>query len=290
MVIDFRVRPPYKSFVDSEMFPRPITFDNPRTIKPLQMYPGKHTSVVDCSFDTFMREMDAAEVDMAVIHGRNSDGGDCHVPNTEIVELVQKYPDRFVGFGGIDIDNIDEAVKEIHRCVKEYGMKGIAIEPGYGRPARYIDDEALTPIYETCRELGAICSITSSIFVGPDLSYTNPVHLHRVVKKYKDVKFTIPHAAWPYVAEILGVALHCTNVYLVPDFYGFVPNMPLSDEYVKAANYYMKYRMLFASSYPVRALDQAQEFVKAQGYREDVLEHFMWKNAAELLGLDIKEK
>lgn len=77
----------------------------------------------------------------------------------------------------------------------------------------------------------------------------------------------------------------CPNIYLYPDFYGYMPNMPFADEFVKAANSYMEYRFLFGSGYPIRSMIQAVEQFKAQPYPPNVLERLMWKNAAELLGI-----
>ena len=103
-------------------------------------------------------------------------------------------------------------------------------------------------------EHGLILALTSSIYyVGPDMSYCMPVHIQRVAMQFPQVPIVVPHAFWPWVTEGCGVAFQNSNVYLVPDFYGYIPNSPGAEEYVKAANYYLGYRLLFASSYPIRA-------------------------------------
>jgi predicted TIM-barrel fold metal-dependent hydrolase len=131
-----------------------------------------------------------------------------------------------------------------------------------------------------------IASFTSSIFVGPDLTYCDPVHIQRVARRFPKLRIVVPHGAWPYTVQICAVAFQCSNVYLLPDFYGHIPNMPGADEYVKAANYYLGHRLLFASSYPVRPVGQSVEQFKALPFDSDEIR---WRclggNAARLLGL-----
>ncbi len=46
------------------------------------------------------------------------------VSNEDVAEYTKAHPDRFVGVGSVDLYKPQEAVKEIERCVKEYGFKG----------------------------------------------------------------------------------------------------------------------------------------------------------------------
>lgn len=285
MVIDFRSRPPYKSFATrTALFPRKVDedFEDPRDIPALNMNMGDMESARQCDMALYFKEMEEAGIDLAVVHGRQTPT-EGYVPNDDIIELIEEYPGKFIGFAGLDLTDIDKAIKEMERTVVGHGFKGISVEPGYFN--MYIDDERLMPLYKRCEELGAICSLTASIFVGPDMSYCHPVHIQRVAQKFPNLKIAIDHGCWPYVQEALGLALYCKNIYLFPDFYGYIPNMPFADEFVKAANYYLKYRMLFASGYPIRAQGQSLEQFKALDFREDVREYVLYKNAQELLGL-----
>ena len=55
--------------------------------------------------------------------------------------------------------------------------------------------------------------------------------------------------------------------------------------YVTAANGYLKYRTLFASTYPVGGLKQSIEKWSAKGFTQESLQLTLHDNAAELLGL-----
>ena len=286
MIIDFRVRPPFKSFCDLHIFRPRETAPDPFTVSGLQLDLPSYRSFEEKSIAAFIEEMDEAEIDRAVVMGRQSPSPYGWVPNEDLSELVMRYPDRFTAFAGIDGSQGEEALREIVRC-HELGFKGVALDNGWCDPPLYDDDEKLFPIYEKCVEYGLIVSLTSSIFVGPDLTYCMPVHIQRVARRFKELTIVVPHAAWPWTTEMCGVAFQNSNVYLIPDFYGHIPNTPGATEYVRSANYFLSHRMLFASSYPVRPLKQSVEQFKALDFNsEEIRSRCLGGNAMRLLGLD----
>lgn len=79
--------------------------------------------------------------------------------NDHIAEIVEKYPDRFVGLGTIPLQSPDLAAKELERCMK-IGLSGVQIG------SHVVDDWnlgsiALFPIYAAAEKLGA------ALFVHP---------------------------------------------------------------------------------------------------------------------------
>jgi uncharacterized protein len=284
MIIDFRVRPPYKSFLDSWIFRARDPNPSPVTVSPLHIGLERYRSFEERSMAFFMDEMDEAGVDKAVIMGRQSAPAYGSVPNAEVNELVKQYPDRFIGFGGVN-GGLANALEEVDRVV-DYGFKGVAMDNGWSDPPLYDDDQRLFPIYEKCEKAGLILSLTSSIFVGPDLSYSMPGHIQRVAMAFPKLQIAVPHGAWPWTTQMCAVAFQCRNVNVVPDFYFHIPNTPGADEYLKAVNYYLQHRLLYASSYPVRPLRQSVEQFKALAFdRDETRQLCLGKSAARLLGL-----
>ncbi|MCH8950374.1 MAG: amidohydrolase family protein, partial [Chloroflexi bacterium] len=51
------------------------------------------------------------------------------IPNDYIVELVQRYPKQFVGFGSVDPWKGAIAVREADRCAEELGLLGLKFHP-----------------------------------------------------------------------------------------------------------------------------------------------------------------
>lgn len=231
----------------------------------------------------FMQEMDEAGIDVGVAMGRDAPAPYNGIPNEDVAALVKEYPGRFIGFGAVSGMDVPRALSELDRIV-DLGLVGVALDNGYCDPPLYDDDEKLMPIYERCQELGLIVSITSSIFVGPDLTYSSPVAIQRVAKRFPKLKIVVPHASWPWTVQICAVALQCTNVYLMPDLYLNVPDIPGSDEYLKAANSYLSHRFLYASSYPVRPMGQSLSHFKALPLAsEDIRDRCIGQNAKQLL-------
>ena len=64
--------------------------------------------------------------------------------------------------------------------------------------------------------------------------------------------------------------------------------MPMTDDFIVAINSYMKYRTMFASSYPVRGLSESLSRFKSLPFDDDVWQYVLYKNAARILKLDIK--
>ncbi len=235
--------------------------------------------------EAFVEEMTDAGVDVAVVMGRQAPNHYGWIPNGDVAGLVEDYPGRFQGFGGVNGAVESDALREIEKCV-DFGFKGICLDNGWNDPPMYDDDERLYPLYEKAEVAGLIVSLTSSIFVGPDLTYCMPVHIQRVARRFPALTIVVPHGGWPWTTEMCAVAFQNPNLYLVPDFYGHIPNMPGSEQYVRSANYFLSHRLMYASSYPVRPLGQSVEQFKALPFESDEIRaRCLGGNAARLLGL-----
>jgi len=49
--------------------------------------------------------------------------------NDRLAEIVATWPDRFVALGSVPLQNVDLAVEELERCVKQLGLRGVEINP-----------------------------------------------------------------------------------------------------------------------------------------------------------------
>ena len=285
MIIDFRVRPPYKNFLSSFLYRERDPHPDPVTRSGLHIGIERYRSFEERSMPAFMQEMDEAGIEIGVAMGRAAPPPYNGVPNEDVAALTKEYPGRFIGFGAVSGMDVAGALVELDRIV-DLGLVGVAIDNGYCDPPLYDDDEKLLPIYEKCQQLGLILSITSSIFLGPDLTYSSPVAIQRVARRFPKLKIVVPHASWPWTVQLCAVALQCTNVYPIPDLYLNVPHIPGSDEYVKAANTYLSHRFLYASSYPVRPLGQSlRQFRELPFASDEIVARCIGLNAKQLLGI-----
>ena len=287
MIIDARVRPPFKSL-------KQVLVAAPGSRPPVKRSPlvsgyERPPSMVLKSLDLFMKEMDEAGVDKGILVGRQA--GHRVVSNDDIAELRNMHPDRFpVAIAGIDGKDANAAVQEVERSIKGMGFKGIAMDPGWSVPPQYVDDKSLYPIYSKCAELGGIMYLTCSLMQGPDISYAEPARIQRVANDFPTLQIVVVHGAFPFINEMLGVMIANAplgNLWVAPDFFQFIPGFAGAQEWVEAANHYIGDRMLYASSYPVRPLKQSLEEFKRFHYLPEVLENIMAKNTANLFGITI---
>ena len=235
MIIDFRARPPYKSFLKLSLYKpwRPLPED-PAEWGAFELGREPNVTADAHDMDAFVKEMDDNGIVKAVLMGRHADDFGI-VDNDELYELTQKYPGRFFPFAGIN-PREEGAVEEVERCISKMGFKGISVDPGWLNPPLKGDDPIFTPIYDKCAELGGILVMSVSAALGPDLTYSDPVIVQHVATRYPNMKIVVAHGCWPHVERMLAVAMRCPNVYLVPDCYVYIDCMPFADTYIEACD------------------------------------------------------
>ena len=288
MIIDARMRPPYKSLT-RVLTPEPDTRP-PVKRSPLVSGYERTPSMVQKSWDIFRGEMDAAGVDKGILVGRQA--GHRIVSNDDIAELRERCPDRFpVAIAGINGADVERGKEEIERTLTRMHFQGIAVDPGWWIPPRYVDDPQNYPLYERCAELGGILYLTCSLMQGPDISYAEPYRIQRVANAFPTLQIVVVHGAFPFTSEMIGVMIANAplgNIWVIPDFFQFIPGFPGALDWVEAANHFLGDRILYASSYPVRPLGQSiDEFLRFP-WRPEVLENLLAQNAVTLFGLGRK--
>ena len=276
-VIDFRLRPPLKGFLDMIMYAGGERRD--RLTRQHGMEPAPSAQAQ--SMPLLLAEMDAAGVTLGVVMGRCS-GVYGAVSNQDVADIVQTYPGRFIGIGSIDPGNRTAAMRQIDEAM-ELGLKGINIEPGAYAEPMLADDRRLYPIYACCEDRGIPVTVMAGGSAGPDLSYTIPVHIDRVAGDFPGLRIALSHGAWPWVQQILHVAYRRPNVYVSPDQY--LCNMPGMNDYILAANGFLAERFLYASSYPFIGVKDYADWFRRLPLKPGLMEQLMYGNAARFLGI-----
>ncbi len=110
--------------------------------------------------ETRIREMDSAGIHVQVltlvapgVEHFNPSTGTALAKNCNdfLSGVIQKNPDRFVGFASLCPKDPEEGVKELERAVKELGLKGWKTHSNYGDV--YPDDKRFWPIFAKAEAL-----------------------------------------------------------------------------------------------------------------------------------------
>ena len=276
-IIDFRVRPPLKGFLDMVMYSNGERRD--RFTRQLGLEPAPSAS--KRSMPLLLEEMKAANVVHGVIPARVSDflGS---VSNDDVAAIVKDYPGRFSAIAAIDPTQRKGAIAEIDAALAA-GFVGVTIEPGAYPVPLYADDRKLYPIYAHLEDRNVPVVIMTGGNAGPDLSYSNPITLDRVAADFPHLRIAVSHGNWPWVSEIIHVAFRRSNVYLSPDMYLY--NMPGMDDYLKAANGFLADRFVFATAYPLVPLQAYAEWFVKLPLKPENMEKCVYGNAANFLGI-----
>ena len=276
-IIDFRLRPPVKGFLQTLMYSAGERRDGfTRTV-------GFEPSAAaqQQSMPLLMQEMDEAGVDIGVVVGRLA-GTLGSVSNEDIASITDAHPGRFIGAASIDPTNRRQACDTIDAALAR-GFKLVNIEPGSYPVPLYADDRRLYPIYAHCEDRGVPVILMVGGTAGPDLSYSDPIRTDRVLADFPQLKVVVAHGGWPWVDQILHIAFRRTNLYLSPDMY--FSRMPGWEEYLKAADGFLADRMLYASSFPFCPVKAYKTWFETLPIRPENLRKVMGGNARALLGL-----
>ena len=279
-IIDVRFRPPLGSFLKMTMYKNKERSVGMTKAMGLEMSP----SVWKESMELLIKEMDSLGNYRGCVSGikRGVDPAWGWIENEEIYEMVKKYPDRFIGVGAIDATNRIKALEDVEKCIQEFGFKAIVIEPGTHKEGMYADDRRIYPIYEKCAELGIPVFLMVGGNAGPDVSYTNPVHVEHVAIDMPELQILIIHGGWPWVTQILHVAFRRPNLYLSADMYITLPG---GSQYIEAVNTYLSDRLLYSASYPFGPIVGYFEKFMTLGIKEEHLDKVLYQNAEKLLKL-----
>ena len=79
--------------------------------------------------------------------------------NDHMAQCVEEHPERFIALGTVPMQDVDTAIKEMERCVKELKMPGLEI--GSNINNKNLSDPSFLPFWEAAEQLGC------SIFVHP---------------------------------------------------------------------------------------------------------------------------
>ena len=167
---------------------------------------------------------------MAVLLVTDSEtvSGNPPMPMSYIADVVKKYPDRFIGFGGVDPHKGKIAVQQLDE-IKDLGLKGLTFHAG--SQEFFANDPKLYPLWARCQELGLICLFHSGPTGvgagtpgggGIKLEYMRPIpYVDDIAADFPELKIILAHPSFPWDKDGLAVIRHKPNVFM--DLSGWSP-------------------------------------------------------------------
>ena len=163
-----------------------------------------------------VRLLDENEVDKAIAWPMLTYTREVSQDNKAIAEGMRKYPDRIIGFGGLNpCLGMEKTLEEFRQCVEEYGIKGFKLNGA--RDGYIIDNKNLTfPIFERIVEANLMVALHSGM---NDPVRTHPWRIGNIAEGFPELKILMVHMGGVGVPGLhdaaIKIAQKYPNIYLV---------------------------------------------------------------------------
>ena len=153
---------------------------------------------LDGRVEPLINDMDEAGVDKSVVSSVDLGimcGEEPEVSiwenNEYVAESQRRYPDRIIGFVGVDPLRKD-AIELLEKGVTEWGLRGVKVFPTMYK----VTDEKIQPFMEKVNELELPVLFHQGMDPIPFLmQYGNPVDLNALTLRYPNMKMIAAHVA-----------------------------------------------------------------------------------------------
>lgn len=197
----------------------------------------------------------------------------------EVYKSIKEYPDNLKLMAGYNPYYIKESLADIDRAVRDYDCRGVYIHPhGFGIP---LNEQRYYPLYAKCDELGIPVSmqVGHSAELMPN-STGKPMLLDDVALAFPKLVIVGSHTGWPWVEEMIALAMKHENVYV-----GIDAHLPkyLDPSLVKFMNTRGQDKVLFGTNGvdPEIIMKQIEELE----WREAPKKKVLYENAARIYKL-----
>lgn len=279
LIIDFHVHPLFDYIIEEEGILKKV-----RDIFYLRTTPEP--------VETLFAQMEIAGIDKAVLLPIDCETTyGCKFPSNEATSsLVDKYPDKFVGFASVDPhkedvnDVLDEAVKSL-------GLKGVKLSPPLQRFSP--SDKKTFPIYDKAEELRVPIVFHCGMFWQKfeKISVAKPLLFEDVALSHPDLRIVLTHFGFPWVWEAAMLAMKYPNIYVdLANVYTTTPYEHLELVLMKilgkrVVESCLEKKILFGSCFPRIETDKMVRALKKLPLEEKTLNRIFSENARKILGL-----
>lgn len=248
--------------------------------EPLRRWTGAPAPTAEVPVAATLAAMDEAGIERSLICAwvapRN-----VMISNEEVAGFVAEAPDRLVGIGSVDLSKPMEAVRELRRCVSEFGFRALRMLPWLWEVPP--TDRRFYPLYAACCDLG-IPFCTQIGHTGPLMpsEVGRPIYLDQVALDFPELIIVGGHIGYPWTDEAIAVATKHENVYIDTSAY-------TAQRYPQALIDFMRghgrSKVLFGSNYPMITPARALEHLDRLSLDKEARRLFLGENARHVFGL-----
>ncbi|GAA2079086.1 amidohydrolase family protein [Microbacterium hatanonis] len=207
----------------------------------------------------------------------------------EIAEGAARNNDVLIPFGSVDPRQGAAAVDRARRLIEDHGVRGFKFHPtvqGFDP-----SEPAWFPLYAALQDAGVVALFhTGQTGIGAGmpggrgfrLALSNPMLLDTVAAEFPELQIIMAHPSVPWQDEAISVATHKHNTWI--DLSGWSPKY-FPPQLVRAANSFLKSRILFGSDFPLLTPDRWLRDVEQTDLKPEVMPGILLDNAARLLAL-----
>ena len=220
--------------------------------------------------------MDAGGVDVGLISAWYGPEG-ALVSNDEVASFVEQAPPgRLHGIASVDLRKPMDAVRELRRCVRELGFRGLRVVPWlWELPPT---DRRFYPLFAECVELG-IPFCTQVGHTGPlrPSETGRPIpYVDQVALDFPELVIVGGHIGYPWTEEMVAVCRKHPNVYIDTSAYTVRRYPP---ELVRYMTQERQHKVLFGTNFPMMTAERALKDLDDLGLPADAKEAFLSGNA-----------
>ncbi len=218
-----------------------------------------------------------------------------NTPNEYVADLCAQanaLPDpptgprgRLLPFASLNPFVVNDLADELERLVTKFGFRGFKVYPVYQH--HYVNDSRMYPLYARAQELGVpmLVHTGSSVFKGARIKYGDPLHLDDVAIDFPKLTILMAHSGRPFwYAQAFWMARRHENVYM--EISG-LPGKKLLEYFPDLER--LADKVVYGSDWPGNPyLRRNVEAIEALPLKAETKEKILWKNAARILGVEVR--
>ena len=246
-----------------------------------------------CSMESVFARLDCAGIDRCVLSPLDltTEKGKWMTTNEDVKMLVEKYPERFIGFASVDPKR-EDAAEVLERAFTEQKLHGLHIFPAlqnFDPRGDYMES-----LFEIClrydRPIVSDCGC--SPYPGLLTKYAHPMLWEETALKHPKLRICLTRFGWPWGREVCMLMLKYRNidtdtsiVYLddAPQMYHQMFCVDMGPKWIDRG---FRHQVMFGSGDP--GLEQIRQVnaVRALDFRASTIENILGNNALEFMGFE----